>query len=53
MGFEIWKPEKLVIKFVWPYSVVYGKRSMLCLLSDEAWDWLNLSSVEHIPPRAL
>ena len=20
MGFEIWKPEKLVIKFVWPYN---------------------------------
>ena len=20
MGFEIWKPEKLVIKFVWPYT---------------------------------
>ena len=20
MGFEIWKPEKLVIKFVWPYG---------------------------------
>ena len=19
MGFEIWKPEKLIIKFVWPY----------------------------------
>ena len=24
MGFEIWKPEKLVIKFVWPYYMYVG-----------------------------
>ena len=23
MGFEIWKPEKLVIKFVWPYGILF------------------------------
>ena len=23
MGFEIWKPDKLVIKFVWPYIGEY------------------------------